>query len=111
MTVDPDAERAAIGNMEAFERIYRRYYSRVHSICAQMTRNASQADDLTVVQHPMARPGATIIENGFRFQASETESLMVNGNEYEATLARTYSLNSWDTKTSLLRQNARHGCL
>jgi RNA polymerase sigma-70 factor (ECF subfamily) len=46
MTVDPDARLAAAGDMEAFEKIYRRYHQRVYSICLKMIRNASQAEDL-----------------------------------------------------------------
>lgn len=46
MTVDPDAQLAATGDMEAFEQIYRRYHSRVYSLCLRMIRNASQAEDL-----------------------------------------------------------------
>lgn len=46
MTVDPDAKLAAAGDMEAFEKIYRRYHQRVYSICLRMIRNASQAEDL-----------------------------------------------------------------
>ena len=47
MTVDPDAQLAAKGDIEAFEQIYRRYHQRVYSICLKMLRNASQAEDLT----------------------------------------------------------------
>ena len=47
MTVDPDAQLAAKGDLDAFEQIYRRYHQRVYSICLKMLRNASQAEDLT----------------------------------------------------------------
>lgn len=45
-TVDPDAKLAAAGDTEAFEKIYRRYHSRVYRLCLGMTRNVSQAEDL-----------------------------------------------------------------
>lgn len=46
-TVDPDAKLAAAGDMEAFEKIYRRYQTRVFGLCLRMTRNVPQAEDLT----------------------------------------------------------------
>lgn len=46
MTVDHDARLAAAGDIEAFEEIYRRYHSRVYSLCLHMIRNVSQAEDL-----------------------------------------------------------------
>lgn len=46
MTVDPDAQLAAAGDIEAFEQIYRRYNRYVYSVCLQMLRNVSQAEDL-----------------------------------------------------------------
>lgn len=46
MTVDPDAQLAAMGDMEAFERIYRRYHARIYGLCLRMIKNASQAEDL-----------------------------------------------------------------
>ena len=45
-TVDTDAQLAAAGDMEAFEKIYRRYHKRVYSLCLRMTRNVSQKEDL-----------------------------------------------------------------
>ena len=45
-TVDPDVQLAATGDMEAFEKIYRRYHQRVYCLCLRMTRNVSQAEDL-----------------------------------------------------------------
>ena len=47
MTVDPDAQLAAAGDMEAFEHIYRRHHQRIYLLCLRMVRNASQAEDLT----------------------------------------------------------------
>ena len=46
MTVDPDAQLAALGSMEAFEEIYRRYHRRVYARCLYMVRNVAQAEDL-----------------------------------------------------------------
>lgn len=46
-TVDPDVKLAAAGDMEAFERIYRQHHGRVFALCVRMTRNATQAEDLT----------------------------------------------------------------
>jgi RNA polymerase sigma-70 factor (ECF subfamily) len=45
-TVDPDAQLAARGDMQAFEMIYRRYHPRVFSLCLRMTKNVTQAEDL-----------------------------------------------------------------
>ena len=47
MTVDPDAQLAAAGDVEAFEKIYRRHHQQVYLLCLRMVRNASQAEDLT----------------------------------------------------------------
>jgi RNA polymerase sigma-70 factor (ECF subfamily) len=38
---------AAAGDLKAFEDIYRTYYRRVYSRCLRMTRNVSEAEDLT----------------------------------------------------------------
>jgi len=46
MTVDPDAQLAATGDSEAFEKIYRRYHHRVYSLCLSMIRNVTLAEDL-----------------------------------------------------------------
>jgi len=46
-TADPDVKLAAAGDIEAFEKIYRRYHARVYGLCLRMTRNVSQAEDLT----------------------------------------------------------------
>jgi RNA polymerase sigma-70 factor, ECF subfamily len=46
-TIDPNVQLAATGNMEAFEELYRHYHRRVYSLCLRMTRNVSEAEDLT----------------------------------------------------------------
>lgn len=46
MTVDPDTKLAAAGDMEAFEKIYRRYHHPVYCHCLGMLRNVSEAEDL-----------------------------------------------------------------
>jgi RNA polymerase sigma-70 factor (ECF subfamily) len=40
------AQRAAAGDMEAFEDLYDRHNRRVYSLCLRMTQNASEAEDL-----------------------------------------------------------------
>lgn len=45
--MDPDVQLAAAGDVDAFERIYRRHHSRVYSLCLRMVRNSSLAEDLT----------------------------------------------------------------
>jgi RNA polymerase sigma-70 factor (ECF subfamily) len=47
MTVDQDAQRAAAGDMDAFEKVYRRYTQRVYSHCLRIVRNSADAEDLT----------------------------------------------------------------
>ena len=47
MTVDPDAQLAAAGDVEAFANIYRRHRQQVYSLCLRMVKNVSQAEDLT----------------------------------------------------------------
>jgi RNA polymerase sigma-70 factor, ECF subfamily len=47
MTIDPDAQLAAAGDIEAFERIYRRHHQRIYTLCLRMVRDASRAEDLT----------------------------------------------------------------
>ena len=47
MTVDQDAQLAAEGDVEAFEKIYRRHHKRVFSLCFRMVKNVSEAEDLT----------------------------------------------------------------
>lgn len=41
------ARRAASGDLEAFEEVYRRHARRVFGLCLRMTRDASEAEDLT----------------------------------------------------------------
>ena len=45
--VDPNVKLAAAGDRAAFEALYRSYHRRVYSLCLRMTRNASDAEDLT----------------------------------------------------------------
>ncbi|HEX6719456.1 MAG TPA: RNA polymerase sigma factor [Pyrinomonadaceae bacterium] len=45
--IDPNVRRAADGDATAFEGLYRIYRGRVYSLCLRMTRNASDAEDLT----------------------------------------------------------------
>jgi RNA polymerase sigma-70 factor, ECF subfamily len=40
------AQRAAGGDMGAFEELYERHHRRVYSLCLRMTQNASEAEDL-----------------------------------------------------------------
>jgi RNA polymerase sigma-70 factor (ECF subfamily) len=40
------AQRAAKGDMAAFEQIYERHHRRVYSLCLRMTANATEAEDL-----------------------------------------------------------------
>jgi len=46
-TVDPIVQLAAGGDIGAFEELYRMHNRRVYSLCLRMTRNASDAEDLT----------------------------------------------------------------
>ena len=46
-TVDRNVQLAADGDMTAFEELYKTYHRRVYSLCLRMTRNASEAEDLT----------------------------------------------------------------
>lgn len=41
------AQKAAAGDREAFEEIYWKYHQRVFGICYRMTKDASEAEDLT----------------------------------------------------------------
>jgi RNA polymerase sigma-70 factor, ECF subfamily len=41
------AQKAASGNMAAFERLYERYHRRTYSLCLRMTSSATEAEDLT----------------------------------------------------------------
>lgn len=47
MTPDRLIKLAAEGDMTAFEEVYRSHYRRVYSHCLRMTRNATEAEDLT----------------------------------------------------------------
>src|SRR5215510_975108 len=47
MTVDQDAQLAANGDVESFEKIYRRHHKRVYSLCFRMVKSGSEAEDLT----------------------------------------------------------------
>lgn len=46
-TVDPNVKLAADGDVTAFEELFKTYHRRVYSLCLRMTRNVSEADDLT----------------------------------------------------------------
>jgi RNA polymerase sigma-70 factor (ECF subfamily) len=41
------AQRAARGDMRAFEEVYNRHHRRVYSLCLRMLSNAAEAEDLT----------------------------------------------------------------
>jgi RNA polymerase sigma-70 factor, ECF subfamily len=45
--MDLDVQLAAGGDMAAFERLYQVHHRRVYSLCLRMTRNVSDAEDLT----------------------------------------------------------------
>ena len=47
MVPEENVRLAATGDLKAFEDIYRTYHRRVYSRCLRMTRNASEAEDLT----------------------------------------------------------------
>jgi RNA polymerase sigma-70 factor, ECF subfamily len=44
---DDLVRRAARGDVEAFEMIYRQHVGRVHALCLRMSRDRSEADELT----------------------------------------------------------------
>ena len=46
-TVDRNVQLAAAGDVTAFEELYKTHHRRVYRVCLRMTRNASEADDLT----------------------------------------------------------------
>jgi len=46
-TIDENVRRAATGDVEAFEEVYEQHHRRVYSLCLRMTRDASEAEDLT----------------------------------------------------------------
>src|ERR1044071_538711 len=45
--LDRTVQLAADGDMDAFEELYKDHHRRVYSLCLRMTRNASDAEDLT----------------------------------------------------------------
>jgi RNA polymerase sigma-70 factor, ECF subfamily len=45
--VDRSIQLAAAGDVTAFEEVYQSHYRRVYSLCLRMTRNVSDAEDLT----------------------------------------------------------------
>ena len=47
MVSEENVRLAATGDLKAFEDIYRTYHRRVYSRCLRMTRNVSEAEDLT----------------------------------------------------------------
>ena len=47
MVPEENVRLAAAGDLKAFEDIYRAYHRRVYSRCLRMTRNVSEAEDLT----------------------------------------------------------------
>jgi RNA polymerase sigma-70 factor, ECF subfamily len=46
-TIDRNVQLAAAGDMTAFEELYRTYHGGVYRLCLRMTRNVSDAEDLT----------------------------------------------------------------
>jgi RNA polymerase sigma-70 factor, ECF subfamily len=44
---DEIVRRAAAGDVEAYEMIYRQHVGRVHALCLRMARNHAEADELT----------------------------------------------------------------
>lgn len=46
-TVDRNVELAAAGDVTAFEELYKSHHRCVYALCLRMTRNVSEADDLT----------------------------------------------------------------
>src|SRR5688572_33293667 len=44
---DADAARAASGDRQAFERLYRKHVDRVYSLCARMVTDRTRAEELT----------------------------------------------------------------
>jgi RNA polymerase sigma-70 factor (ECF subfamily) len=45
--IDRSIQLAAAGDVTAFEEVYQSHYRRVYSLCLRMTRNVSDAEDLT----------------------------------------------------------------
>lgn len=46
-TIDRNVRLAAAGDVAAFEELYQQHHRRVYSLCFRMTRDASEAEDLT----------------------------------------------------------------
>ena len=46
-TVDRNVQLAAAGDVTAFEELYQSYHRRGYSLCLRMTRNTTEAEDLT----------------------------------------------------------------
>src|SRR5215212_9465445 len=44
---DADAARAASGDRQAFERLYRKHVGRIYSLCARMVVDRTRAEELT----------------------------------------------------------------
>ena len=47
MVIDETLRMAAAGDMKAFEELYEQHHRRVFSLCLRLTRNGSEAEDLT----------------------------------------------------------------
>lgn len=45
--IEPDVARAAAGDAEAFERVYRNHVARVHSLCVRMLGDRVEAEEAT----------------------------------------------------------------
>src|SRR5437763_2529604 len=60
-------QRAAAGDMQAFEEIYLRYHRRVYSLCLRMTQNVAEAEDVTqeIFIHLMRKIGSFRGESAF----------------------------------------------
>ena len=61
------AQKAAGGDVEAFEQLYHRHFRRVYSLCLRMTSNAAEAEDLTqeVFAHLFRKIGSFRGESAF----------------------------------------------
>ena len=46
-TIDENVRLAAAGDVAGFEELYQKHHRRVYSLCIRMTRDASEAEDLT----------------------------------------------------------------
>src|SRR5688572_31514796 len=45
--LDADAAKAASGDRQAFERLYRKHVGRIYSLCARMVGDRTRAEELT----------------------------------------------------------------